>query len=52
METDLLMDLLTWFIRGSGHNGYSDVTPPDECTKPVIMLQDDDNEKILTIHLI
>ena len=44
MDTDLLMDLLTWFIKESGHQGYSEVTPPDECPNPVIILQEDDNE--------
>mgnify|MGYP006194651551 CR=1 FL=1 len=44
MNADLFLDLLTWFIQESGHKGYKDVTPPDECPKPVIILQDEDNE--------
>ena len=44
LDTDLFMDLLTWFIKESGHKGYSDVLPPEECPNPVIILQDDDNE--------
>ena len=44
MNADLFLDLLTWFIKESGHKGYKDVTPPDECPKPVIILQDEDNE--------
>ena len=44
MDTDMVMDLLTWFINESGHQGYSEVTPPDECPNPVIILPDDDNE--------
>ncbi len=35
---------MTWFLKESGHKGYKDVTPPDECPKPVIILQDEDNE--------
>ncbi len=45
MDTDLFMDLLTWFPKVSGHMGYSGVIPLDECPNPVIILQDDDNEK-------
>ncbi len=40
MDTDLFMDLLTWFIKESD----SEVIPPDECPNPVIILQEDDNE--------
>ena len=44
MDTDLFMDLLMWFIKESGHQGYSEVIPPDECPDPVVVLQEDDNE--------
>ena len=39
------MDLLTWFMRESDCKKSSDVIPPDECLKLVIILQDDDNDK-------
>lgn len=42
--TDLFMDLLTRFIRGFGHQKCSNVTPPVECPKAVILIQDDDNQ--------
>ncbi len=44
MDTDLFMDLLTWFVKESGHPGYYDILPPDECLSPVVILQEDDNE--------
>jgi hypothetical protein len=44
MDADVFLDLLTWFIKESGHKGYKDLMPPDECPKPVIILQDEDNE--------
>ena len=44
MDTDLFMDLLTWFIKESGHGGYSEVIPPDECPNAVVILKEDDNE--------
>lgn len=41
------MDLLTRFIRDSDHMQFSDVIPPVECLKPVIILQDDYNDNNL-----
>jgi hypothetical protein len=38
------MVLLTWFLKEHSYKGYSDVTPPNECPKPVIILQDDGND--------
>jgi hypothetical protein len=43
MNHNLFMDLLTSFIQESGL-GTCDITPPDECPNPVIMLQDDEND--------
>ena len=34
---------MTWFICISGHEGFEDVTPPEECPQPRL-LQDPDNE--------
>jgi hypothetical protein len=44
MNDDLFMDLLTWFIQESSHRGYSEVNPSSDCSNPVIVLQEDDNE--------
>ena len=43
-DTQLYLDLLTWFAKESGHPGYKDVTPPDECPDPVVILQDEDKD--------
>ena len=46
MDTDLFMNLLTWVIRGSGHRDTVMLLlqwTPDECPKPVIILEGDDN---------
>ncbi len=45
MDTDLFMDIFTWFIKESGHQEYSEVIPPDECLNQVFILQEDNNEK-------
>lgn len=38
------MHTLSWFATESGHNGYRDVVPPDQCPDPVVFLQDEDTE--------
>ena len=44
MDAYLFMDLLTWFIKESYHKVYSEVTPPNDCPTPVIVLQNEDND--------
>jgi hypothetical protein len=44
LDTDLFMDLLTWFIKESGHRRYSEVNPSEECPNTVVILEEDDNE--------
>ncbi len=29
LDTRKLMEVLTWFIRDSGHKGFENTTPPD-----------------------
>jgi hypothetical protein len=43
LDTKLYVDLMTWFIRVSGHPAYRDLTPPEVCPAPRI-LEDDANE--------
>ena len=45
INTEVFMDLLTWYIKESGHLGYDGFTPPDECPNPVIVLQDEDSSQ-------
>ena len=44
LNTDVFISLLNWFIKSSGHPAYQDVTAPDECPDPVILLQDEDTQ--------
>ena len=43
LDTKLYSDLMTWFIYSSGHEGFQDVTPPEQCPQPRL-LQDLDND--------
>lgn len=43
LDTTVFLNLLTWFIKESGHPAYSDITPPDECPQPHVIV-DPDNE--------
>ena len=31
LDTKLYIDLMTWFIHSSGHEGFHDVTPREQC---------------------
>ena len=44
MDTRLFLHLLNWFVRESGHRGFKDVTPPDECPDMVAFMRDEDTE--------
>lgn len=44
MDTDVFLSLLNWFIKSSGHPAYQEVTPPDDCPDPVVILQDEDTQ--------
>ncbi len=43
LDTTVFLDLLTWFIKESGHPDYSGITPPDECPQSHVIV-DPDNE--------
>jgi len=43
LDTALYVDIMTWFIRVSGHPAYADLTPPEECPVPTI-LEDEAND--------
>ena len=36
VDTELYTDIMTWFIRESGHKGYAGVPIPKECPSPYI----------------
>jgi hypothetical protein len=44
LNTDLFLDLLTWFVKSSGHKGYKDVVPPEECPDPIAFVEDESRE--------
>jgi hypothetical protein len=50
MNTQLCIDILTWFVTKSGHKGYENTTIPEKCPQPVFV---EDRKKIKTqiIHL-
>jgi hypothetical protein len=44
MNTEFFLDLLTWFVKESGHPAYKDVIPPQECPNPIAIIQDEDKQ--------
>ncbi len=37
VDTQLFIDILTWFVKESGHPGYQNTTVPEECPKPLFV---------------
>ena len=44
MDTNMFLHLLNWFVRRSGHRGFADVVPPDDCNDMIAFLRDEDSE--------
>ena len=44
LDTDIFLHLLNWFIIRSGHSGFEDVDPPEDCSELIAFLRDDDTE--------
>ena len=43
MDSDVFLNLLTWFIKESGHPAYAGLTPPDECPQPHVIADPDNS---------
>ena len=37
IDTQLFIDILTWFVKESGHPGYSNTLIPEECPQPLFV---------------
>ncbi len=37
VDTQLFIDILTWFVKESGHPGFQNTTVPEECPKPLFV---------------
>ena len=37
VDTQLFIDILTWFVNESGHPGYQDFVIPEECPQPLFV---------------
>ena len=44
VNSDVFMNLLTWFFKESGDKGNYEVIPPDKSLNPVVFIQEDDSE--------
>ncbi len=41
VDTQLFIDVMTWFIEESVHPGYTETSIPEDCTQP-ILIEDSD----------
>jgi len=46
VDTKLYTELSTWFIKKSGHKGYSNVPIPEECPQPVIIMDENTTNNV------
>ena len=37
VDTQLFIDIMTWFIKESGHPGYKETPIPQDCTQPILI---------------
>ncbi len=37
VDTQLFIDVMTWFIQESGHPGYKETSIPEDCTQPILI---------------
>jgi hypothetical protein len=37
LDTQLLIDIMTWFVQQSGHPGIRDTSIPEECPQPLLV---------------
>ena len=49
--TQLYIDILTWFVKESGHSGYLNTSIPEDCPQP-LLVGDVPTKKTLTIQLV
>ena len=48
VDTQLFIDVMTWFIKESGHPGYKETLVPQDCTQPILI--EDSETKNNTDH--
>ena len=48
VDTQLFIDVMTWFIKESGHPGYKETLIPQDCTQPILI--EDSETKNNTDH--
>jgi hypothetical protein len=43
LDTQLFIDIMTWFVQQSGHPGFKDTSIPEECPHPLLVEDSDTN---------
>ncbi len=43
VDTQLFIDILTWFVKESSHSGYQKITVPEECPQPLFVEDQETN---------
>ena len=37
IDTQLSIDIMTWFVHESGHPGFKDTSTPEQCPQPLLV---------------
>ncbi len=43
LDTQLFIDIMTWFVQNSGHSGFKYISVPEECPQPLLVEDRDAN---------
>jgi hypothetical protein len=43
LDTQLFIDIMTWFVQNSGHSGFKNISVPEECPQPLLVEDRDAN---------
>ncbi len=43
LDTQLFIDIMTWFVQNSGHSGLKNISVPEECPQPLLVEDRDAN---------
>jgi hypothetical protein len=50
LDTQLIIDIMTWFVQKSGHTGFKDTSNPEECPQP-LLVEDKETNKNTNISI-
>jgi hypothetical protein len=50
LDTQLFIDIMTWFVQNSGHSRFKNISVPEECPQPLLVEDRDMKVELITSH--